>query len=146
MKRTKYEKQERINMEELTLNSEMTRETLYRTLHLYKDGDRYFLRRDLYKSKNRRTHLLTHDFEIVLISLKIHLPPPFDGIHYQHYCGIPDLNFDFKADRWNLHFKISKEVAEHFLVRDTEYELKNEDAEESVKNFIRNIRLKSILD
>jgi hypothetical protein len=61
-------------MEEITLKSEMTRETLYRTLHLYQDRDRYILRRDLYKSKNRRTHLLSHEFEIVLISLKIHLP------------------------------------------------------------------------
>lgn len=136
----------RCNMEEITLKTEMTKETLIRTLHLYQDGDRYFLRRDLYKSKNRKTHLLTHEFEVVLITLTIHLPPPFDGVHYQHYCGIPDLNFDFGADGWNLHFKISKDVAEHFLVRDSEYEIDNEDAEESVKNFIRNIRLKSILD
>ena len=133
-------------MEEIILKSEMTRETLYRTLHLYQGGDRYFLRRDLYKSKNSRTHLLTHEFEIVLITLTIHLPPPFDGVHYQHYCGIPALNFDFGADSWNLHFKISKEVAEHFLVRDSEYELKNEDAGESVQNLIRKVRLKSILD
>lgn len=117
-------------MEEITLKSEMTRETLYRTLHLYQDGDRYFLRRDLYKSKNRRTHLLSHEFEIVLISLEIHLPSPWEGVSYQHYCGIPELNFDFHADGWNLHFKISKEVAEYYLVRDSEYELDNEDAEE----------------
>jgi len=133
-------------MEEITLKSEMTRETLYRTLHLYQDGDRYFLRRDLYKSKNRKTHLLTHDFEIVLITLAIHPPRPFDGVYYHHYCGIPELNFDFGADSWNLHFKISKEVAEYYLVRDSEYVLYNEDAEESVTNFIRNVRLKSILD
>lgn len=133
-------------MEEISLKSEMTKDTLYRTLHLYQDGDRYFLRRDLYKSKNRKTLLLTHEFEVLLINLTIHLPPPFNGVNYQHYCGIPDLNFDFGADGWNLHFKISREVAEHFLVRDIEYEITNDDAEESVQNFIRKVRLKSILD
>ena len=133
-------------MEEITLRSDKTKETFYRTLHLYQDGERCILRQDLYKSKNRRTHLLSHDFEIVLISLAIHLPRPFDEVFYHHYCGIPELNFDFGAHSWNLHFKISKDVAEHFLVRDREYEMYNEDAEESVQNLIRKVRLKSILD
>ncbi len=133
-------------MEEITLKSEMTKETFLRTFHLYKEDDIYILRSKLLKKKTHKSFILTHEFTIELINIKINLPSPFNESYYDNYCWMPELNFNFQIDSLNYRFKISKEIAERFLEQESEYELDEDDAEENVKNFIRNIRLKSILD
>ena len=131
-------------MEELLLQSEKATQSFIKTFHLYQDGDSYFLRRELYKSKNRKQHLLSNQFEIVLINFKIHLPSPFDDFSYHYYCWIPTLNFVF-GEGTMAYGEVSVKDAER-MCSDREYKMYDDDAGEYVKNYMRYMKLKSILD
>ena len=134
-------------MEEILLKSEKTTQSFLKTFHLYQDGNSYFLRRELYKSKSQKQHILSDEFEIELINLKIQIPSPFDTILYRYYCWMPALNFTFSSGSWHFYgIPPTTEVAVNFVCNGKAYELDNDNADEYVKNYIRNLRLKSILD
>jgi len=131
------------DMEEILLKSERTTQSFKRTFHLYQDGDKYFLRQELYKSKNRKQHIFSDEFEIELINLIIHLPSPFDGMAYRYYIWIPALNF--VLSKGMAYGEESVKDAER-MCNDREYEMRNKYSGEFVKNYIRKVKLKSILD
>lgn len=133
------------NMEELLLKSEKTTQSFNKTFHLYQEGDKYFLRRDLYKSKNKKHLMFSDDFEIELVNLKIPLPCPFIGTYCHYSVWIPALNFTItEGNMFNGPVRLA--MAKVWMRESREYEISNRFSEEFIKNYIRKMKLKSILD
>ena len=59
-------------MEKLLLEAEKTCESFYKTFHLYQYKERYYLRKEMYKIKNRKHYLLSDEFEVNFNVLKFY--------------------------------------------------------------------------
>lgn len=132
-------------MEGELIKMERSTQSWKKTFHLYQDGNEYFLRRELYKSKNQKMLVLSDDFELELNNFKIHLPSPCKGVINRYHLWIPALNFVFNEG--NVYpGGISVEYANIWLCGKDFYRMYGDNVGDYVKNYIRKVNLQSILD
>ena len=111
--------------------------TIKKILHIYSYGGTYYIRNEKYLSKNKKKHILSATFDIVVLQTVIDIPFEVDGGKSKatiRRAYIPALNnfilftsgdffkyiydkkyFDRVIDSWTKEFTIEDEVAINYI-------------------------------
>lgn len=108
--------------------------------------NKYILSLKKYKSSKNKKFILSHEFEVVEYKLEVGLPEKYGGAQHYYWIGIPEIQFCMSSGE-ELFYQAKHP---HDIPMEVDYECEHsEDILEDVafmENYIRNIKLKDILE